>query len=291
MDGWASSPNYARDRAALRHRHARFDQREFPARRGGDGLRDRRRPLDRQRASCSQRRFLLYRQLPLGSRRARRLTEWWALYCNIHGSEPLSDQGSGSSSLSASRVGDLSDVRRTFSWRPAPSLVGAGAIRSSRSTVAHLHLSCASRTILHHDRFRRALSLGASRRAFFSIRRAARSITSASHRPFSSRSCSSLIFSSPAWPAGFRKIRTANGGRRSAAWILITICGWIAINVIVLWGAQVVATQSTDNRLGRFSRRIGAGRPRAWLKAILGDLRRCARRRRPGSSPCCARSS
>ena len=35
---------------------------------------------------------------------------------------------------------------------------------------------------------------------------------------------------------------------RSAAWILITIFAWIVVNVLVLWGAQALTTQ-TDNRL------------------------------------------
>ena len=38
---------------------------------------------------------------------------------------------------------------------------------------------------------------------------------------------------------------------RSAAWILITIFGWIVVNVVVLWGAQAIS--ATPNRLAFFS--------------------------------------
>ncbi len=39
---------------------------------------------------------------------------------------------------------------------------------------------------------------------------------------------------------------------RSAAWILITILGWIAFNVMVLWGAQAITATTTGNRLEVF---------------------------------------
>ena len=38
---------------------------------------------------------------------------------------------------------------------------------------------------------------------------------------------------------------------RSAAWILITIFGWIVFNVMDLWGAQAIAA-TTENRLQVF---------------------------------------
>jgi hypothetical protein len=52
---------------------------------------------------------------------------------------------------------------------------------------------------------------------------------------------------------------------RSAAWILITIVGWIVFSVIVLWGAQAIA--ATGNRLQVF-----LGQPEATgpAKALLG---------------------
>jgi hypothetical protein len=33
---------------------------------------------------------------------------------------------------------------------------------------------------------------------------------------------------------------------RSAAWILITICVWIVLNVIVLWGAQLISGKPSN---------------------------------------------
>jgi Patatin-like phospholipase len=52
---------------------------------------------------------------------------------------------------------------------------------------------------------------------------------------------------------------------RSAAWILITIFGWIVINVIVLWGAQVIS--ATPNRLGVF---LGEVKATPQAKGLLG---------------------
>ena len=55
---------------------------------------------------------------------------------------------------------------------------------------------------------------------------------------------------------------------RSAAWILITIVAWIAINVLVLWGAQALTTQ-TDNRLAVF---LGQVQANPVAKALLGTF-------------------
>jgi Patatin-like phospholipase len=52
---------------------------------------------------------------------------------------------------------------------------------------------------------------------------------------------------------------------RSAAWILITIAGWVIVNVIVLWGAQVIS--ATPNRLGVF---LGDVKATPEAKGLLG---------------------
>jgi hypothetical protein len=52
---------------------------------------------------------------------------------------------------------------------------------------------------------------------------------------------------------------------RSAAWILIAIFGWIVINIIVLWGAQVIS--ATPNRLGVF---LGDVKATPQAKGLLG---------------------
>jgi len=54
---------------------------------------------------------------------------------------------------------------------------------------------------------------------------------------------------------------------RSAAWILITIFGWIVFNVIVLWGAQAITTTTTGNQLEVFFGQVGAS---PVAKAMLG---------------------
>jgi hypothetical protein len=53
---------------------------------------------------------------------------------------------------------------------------------------------------------------------------------------------------------------------RSAAWILITIFGWILVNVIVLWGAQAI-TATTANQLAVF---LGNVKADPTAKALLG---------------------
>jgi hypothetical protein len=55
---------------------------------------------------------------------------------------------------------------------------------------------------------------------------------------------------------------------RSAAWILITIFGWIVFNVMVLWGAQAIAA-TTGNQLTVF---LGHVRVNPVAKALLGAL-------------------
>jgi len=57
---------------------------------------------------------------------------------------------------------------------------------------------------------------------------------------------------------------------RSAAWILITIFGWIVINVIVLWGAQAIS--ATPNRLGVFLGEIKATRQAKGLLGAFGGV-------------------
>jgi hypothetical protein len=52
---------------------------------------------------------------------------------------------------------------------------------------------------------------------------------------------------------------------RSAAWILITILGWIVVNAIVLWGAQAIS--ATPNRLGVF---LGDVKATPQAKGLLG---------------------
>src|SRR6266480_1314907 len=54
---------------------------------------------------------------------------------------------------------------------------------------------------------------------------------------------------------------------RSAAWILITILGWIAFNVMVLWGAQAITATTTGNRLEVFHEQPQLNRV---AKEILG---------------------
>ena len=56
---------------------------------------------------------------------------------------------------------------------------------------------------------------------------------------------------------------------RSAAWILIMIFGWIAVNFVVLWGAQIVTTKPSD-QLAVFLGQVRAGAAAKALVAALG---------------------
>ena len=58
---------------------------------------------------------------------------------------------------------------------------------------------------------------------------------------------------------------------RSAAWILITIFGWILINVIVLWGAQAI-TATTGNQLAVFLGRVKADPTAKALLSAFGGV-------------------
>ena len=54
---------------------------------------------------------------------------------------------------------------------------------------------------------------------------------------------------------------------RSAAWILITILGWMVVNVIVLWGAQAITATTTGNQLDVF---LGDVKATPEAKGLLG---------------------
>jgi hypothetical protein len=54
---------------------------------------------------------------------------------------------------------------------------------------------------------------------------------------------------------------------RSAAWILITILGWIVVNAIVLWGAQAITATTTGNQLDVF---LGDVKATPQAKGLLG---------------------
>ena len=58
---------------------------------------------------------------------------------------------------------------------------------------------------------------------------------------------------------------------RSAAWILITIVGWISINLIVLWGAQAISGSPTGNALDVFLGKGGV-QTGTTAKALLGSF-------------------
>jgi hypothetical protein len=54
---------------------------------------------------------------------------------------------------------------------------------------------------------------------------------------------------------------------RSAAWILITIVGWIVFNATVLWGAQAIRATTTGNQLEVF---LGQPKATGFAQALLG---------------------
>jgi hypothetical protein len=206
----------------------------------------------------SQSRFLLLRQLPL-LLAALILAEWWALFRNVHGSEPFTPAD----------------------W--LPKFVGF-------SIASYLFGGLLAIVIL---RFRRGEAR--ARRFIHSLLRLGTIVLTAAFAGFCLWLIATRMFLVPAANAlnyvcfapalilavllivnflftGLASWVTQDEDRewwgRSAAWILITIFAWILVNVIVLWGAQAL-TAETGNQLAVF---LGDVKTNPITKALLGAL-------------------
>ena len=210
-------------------------------------------------ARLPQSRFLLFRQIPL-TLASLALTESWSLYCNVHGCEELQPICAvwgfivfavatyvvggilGSIMLRLPRFrGDKPRVRH-----PMDSMLRSLAILSTTVFGGFCLWAMATRIFydpagnaLNYVCFAPPLLLGVLLVVNFLFTGLASWVSNDNDRE---------------WWA------------RSAAWILITICGWIVINVVVLWGAQAL-TPSGDNRLAVF---LGGVQANPIAKALLG---------------------
>jgi hypothetical protein len=207
-------------------------------------------------AGFPQRTFLRVRQIPLLIA-ALALTEWWALFCNVHGSETF-NSGTG--------------LFRFVAFAVAAYLSG-GALGTiflwirRRTTKARNFVASTLRfsTILVTTAFGGLCLWAAATRLFFNPAGSALNyVCFAPAIVFAMLLIVNFLFTGLAsWVS---QDQDREWWARSAAWILITIAAWIAINVLVLWGAQALTTQ-TDNRLAVF---LGQVRANPVAKALLG---------------------
>lgn len=207
-------------------------------------------------AGFSQKRFLWNRQLPLLIA-ALALTEWWALYCNVHGSQSY-NSGSGL----------LWFVGFPIVTYFIGGVIGAVSLfwRHRRRKPRHLVASSLRVTaILITTAFGGfCIWLVATRIFFRPAETAVNYVCFAPAIVFAMLLLVNFLFTGLAsWVS---EDQDREWWARSAAWILITICGWIVINVVVLWGAQLVTTDPT-NTLAVF---LGNVRASPASKALLG---------------------
>jgi hypothetical protein len=186
-------------------------------------------------AGFSQGRFLKVRQMPLLVA-SLALTEWWALTCNIHGSESFRSMGGMLKfiifAVATYLAGGL--FGSVFLWfRPRnsdehflASLLRLGAILVTTAFGGLCLWAIATRVFydpaggaINYVCFAPALLFGVLLLVNFLFTGLASWVSEDQDRE---------------WWA------------RSAAWILIMICGWITGNVLVLWGAQAF-TDSSDH--------------------------------------------
>ena len=155
-------------------------------------------------AKLSQKDFLKFRQIPLLIA-ALALTEWWALYSNVHGNAAFN-----------SRMGIFQFVTYSVGTYLAGGLLGSIALRfrkdrqpaRGRLVASLLRLG----TILITTIFGGVCLWALATRVFVNPGKIALNYACSRRRCFS-LSCSLLTFFSPVSPAGFRKMKIANGGR------------------------------------------------------------------------------
>jgi hypothetical protein len=207
-------------------------------------------------ASLTQRRFLKYRQLPLFIA-ALALTECWVLFCNIYGSAPLNTS-----------AGMLRFIAFAVGTYLTGGVLGSAVLwlRKGPARVRHIVPSLLRLTaILIATAFGGLCIWVIATRVFFNPANSAINyVCFAPALIFAVLLLVNFLFTGLAsWVS---KDQDREWWARSAAWILITIVGWIVINIVVLWGAQAI-TSSSDNRLFVF---LGHVKANPIAKALLG---------------------
>jgi hypothetical protein len=208
-------------------------------------------------AGFSQSRFLWARQIPLLVA-AMALTEWWALFSNIHGNAGFNSLGGYlrfvAFPIAAYLGGGL--LGSIFLWlRPRQK-------RERHFLASFLRLT----TILLTTAFGGSCLWVIATRIFFNPANIA--INYVCFAPpiiFAMLLLVNFLFTGIAsWVS---EDQDREWWARSAAWILITISAWLVVNIIVLWGAQVVSPAPGGNRLVVF---LGELQAQPAAKAILG---------------------
>ncbi len=190
-------------------------------------------------ARWSQGRFLKYRQIPLLGA-ALLLTEWWALTCTIHGSYSFWGAAGlikfvGFSVATYLTGGFLGSLTLWLRRRKA----GSGHFVASLLRLGTILVTTAFGGFL--------LWLIATRLFFNPTQSALNYLCFAPPLVLAVLLLVNFLFTGLAsWVS---KDDDREWWARSAAWILITICGWIAVNVIVLWGAQAISQTDNHNQL------------------------------------------
>jgi len=186
-------------------------------------------------AGFSQGRFLKLRQMPLLVA-SLALAEWWALTCNIHGSESF-----------RSTEGMLRFILFAVTTYLAGGLFGSIFLWFRPRDPEQYNLVASSLrlgTILVTTALGGLCLWAVATRVFYNPTGSALNyVCFAPALLFGVLLLVNFLFTGLAsWVS---KDQDREWWARSAAWLLIMICGWIAINVLVLWGAQAF-TDSSD---------------------------------------------
>ena len=215
-------------------------------------------------ARLSQRRFLKFRQLPLLIA-SLIVAAWWAIFRNIHGSEPFPAANWLIRFILFTTAcyvsgGVLAWVFRFFhpqKARPdrfihsllrfATILLTAAFAGVCLWTIATTMFFAPANNALNYVCFAPALILAVLLLVNFLFTGLASWVTQDEDREW--------------WG-------------RSAAWLLITITGWIVVNAIVLWGAQAVTATTTGNHLDVFLGQVQANPVAKGLLGAFGGVTR-----------------
>ena len=187
-------------------------------------------------AGYSQSRFLRFRQYPLLAA-SLALTEWWALTCSIYGSESY-----------LGGVGLLKFLGFSVGTYLVGGLLGSIFLGLRRKSGAPRHLGASLLrlgTILLTTALGGVILWAVATRVFFNpADNAINFVCFAPALLFAVLLLVNFLFTGLAsWVS---EDEDREWWARSAAWILIMICGWVAINALVLWGAQIFSTDTSD---------------------------------------------
>ncbi|MGH8092312.1 MAG: patatin-like phospholipase family protein [Chthoniobacterales bacterium] len=190
-------------------------------------------------AGFPQKRFLTFRQIPLLIA-ALTLTEWWALFCNVHGGRAL-DSNSGLAWFIAFAVATYL----------AGGLLGTVFLWFRRRTVRPHNLAAST--------LRLGVILITTGFGGFCLWEIATSIfldpaTGAlNYVCFAPALVLAVLllvnFLFTGLASWVSKDQDREWWARSAAWILVTICAWILLNGVVLWGAQAISADPSNRLL------------------------------------------